>query len=70
MENLHIGKVLRVGDSLGITIPINVLRALKWQRGDTIVITNFAFEQFTVVRLPDEKIKELKTELANRTIKI
>lgn len=31
-------KLNRVGNSLKITIPVEVLRALKWQRGDTLSV--------------------------------
>jgi antitoxin component of MazEF toxin-antitoxin module len=31
-------KLNRVGNSLKITVPIEVLRALKWQAGDTLEI--------------------------------
>ena len=60
MENLHITKVVRHGDSLGIIIPVEVLRGVGLQRGDTLLLGMFSPGQFTAALLSDEKIKQLK----------
>lgn len=70
MENLYIKKIVRHGTSLGIVIPIELLRALGLQRGDSVVVAPVSPGQFLVSLLNDEKIKELKMQLANLTIKI
>jgi len=31
-------KILNVGSSMGIVLPVNLLRAIRWRIGDTIII--------------------------------
>lgn len=39
MEQLHITKVIMVGNSLGVIIPKNILDAIHMQRGDQVYFT-------------------------------
>lgn len=61
MENLFITKIVPHGTSLGIIIPIELLRGLELQRGDSLVLTPLANGMFQCAHLTNEKIKELKT---------
>ena len=65
MENLYITKVSRFGNSLGVIIPIELLRGLEIQRGDSLVFTPISSGRFMAAHLDSEKIKELKQYLNN-----
>lgn len=60
MEDIYLTKVVRVGSSKGIIIPTNILNALNWQRGDTIIFILANPEQLIIKRVSDKDIHELK----------
>lgn len=37
MQSIFISKIHRIGTSLGIVIPVEILRAYNWQRGDFVI---------------------------------
>lgn len=60
MEQLKITKLNRIGDSLGIIIPKNILSALKWERGDQVVFGIFNDDTVAVRKITNEEIKTWK----------
>ncbi len=60
MENIKLGKVIKVGDSLAITIPVSILRGLKINRGDSVVIGVYDENTFAVRRVPAQELRDLK----------
>ena len=55
MEILKIRKIQTVGTSLCVVLPADILRALKWERGDTLI---FKVAQNDVVVLRKMKPEE------------
>ena len=64
MENIHIGKVVRIGTGLGVIIPRAILRGVNLQRGDQVVFCDYVEGGFSVRVLSDKKIKEIKEYVA------
>lgn len=60
MENIKVGKVIKVGSSLAVVIPAELSRALNIKRGDHIVYAVFSENQFCVRRLTDEELRAMK----------
>ena len=60
MENIKVGKVLKVGTSLAVVIPAELARALHIERGDQVVYGAFTDNQFTVRRLTTEELQAMK----------
>ena len=59
MQPVNFTKIVRMGTSLGIIIPSEILRAYNWKRGDRLVF-NFATENLLQVKRPsDVEFKEL-----------
>lgn len=60
METISLSKIMRVGSSLCVVIPKPYLTALKWQRGD-IVILGATQDNILKIRLvTDLEIKQIK----------
>jgi len=68
MENINLTKVIRTGSSLGVVIPVNVIRAMGWERGDILVYTFISDNTLGLKRLSDQEIKTLRE--INRVISI
>lgn len=62
MENIKVGKVIKVGSSLAIVVPAGLARALNIKRGDQIVYGVFSENQFCVRRLTNEELRAVKPE--------
>ena len=60
MEELHITKIVKMGNSLGIIIPSNILKGYKWERGDRLIFGMTADNVLSVKRPSDKEFKELK----------
>ena len=62
METIFITKIIKVGDSHGVIIPVNILNAYHWQRGD-IVIFGFAADQVLFLKRPsDIELQKIKPD--------
>lgn len=61
MNYVKITKLIKVGDSLGIIIPKNILDALKWERGDQIVFGVYDETNIIIKRVTDTDLKIWKT---------
>ncbi len=62
MKALHFTKLVKVGTSLGVVIPSNVVRALGWERGDILVFGFAGTDQLVIKRVTDVEFQELKAE--------
>jgi len=60
MQNLQITKVMRVGSSLAIVIPVNILRALKIERGDQMTFGVYADDVICIRKISAEQLRELR----------
>jgi len=63
MENVNITKVIKVGTSLGIIIPKQLLTDLNILRGDHVVFGLFSEGQFFVRRLSVNEVQQLRPQL-------
>lgn len=61
MENIFITKLVKIGTSKGIVIPVNILRAYNWQRGDTLIFGFSGGDQLSIKRLSDRDFEYLKS---------
>jgi len=62
MENIKVGKVIKVGSSLAIVVPAELARALDIKRGDQIVYAVFSENQFCVRRLTEQDLRAMKPQ--------
>lgn len=62
MENLYITKIIKTGSSLCVVIPVEILRGMKWERGDYISFTMFEGEIVALIKLNDDTIRHLKAQ--------
>lgn len=63
MENVDITKVVKVGTSLGIIIPKQILTSCEIQRGDHIVFGLFTEGQFFVRKLSEKELRHLRPQV-------
>lgn len=63
METMILSKILRIGDSHGIIIPVQVLRAYHLERGDYVVFGFGDKEQIFFKKLSAEELKLLKPDV-------
>lgn len=68
MENLLIGKVCKVGTGHGIIIPVRILRALNFQRGDRIIFGDFKDDSFRIKRFDDNQLRAYQHYLESKII--
>lgn len=62
MEDLYLTKIVKVGNSLAVVVPKNVLHGLDWKRGDRVVFT-FGYDDTLIVKkVDDETIRRLKEQ--------
>ena len=62
MENLQITKMMRVGTSLAIVIPVNILRALKIERGDQMAFGVYADDVICIRKIQQEELLKIKPQ--------
>lgn len=60
MENLIITKVMRVGTSLAVVIPVNILRALKIERGDQMAFGVYVEDVICIRKIQQEDLLKIK----------
>ena len=56
-------KVLKVGTSLGVVIPRNLLRAMKIERGDQLAFAVYDEARIIMRKLTDNELKTLRLSL-------
>ncbi len=60
MENIYTTKIIKIGTSKGVVIPLDILNALNWQRGDSVIFTLAADDHLIIKKLNDETLRRLK----------
>lgn len=60
MEAIHITKLVKSGDSMGVIIPKNIRTAYGWERGDILVFVFASDTALTIRRLTPEEIRAIK----------
>lgn len=60
MEDIYTTKLIRVGNSLSVVIPRNILKANNWKKGDHIIFTFAGLECVILKRLTDADIRKIK----------
>lgn len=63
MQTLYITKIIKVGSSQGIVIPIPILQGMKWERGDYVVFGFGGNDQILLRRLTDKEMREMKPDI-------
>ena len=63
MQTIFITKLSKQGSSLGIIIPMSILRAYNWQRGDLLVFGFAGAEQLWLKKMTDKDMEMLKPDL-------
>lgn len=62
MQIVRLQRVIKVGPSLAVVVPVDVRRALGINRGDTVTIGIFEENTIVIRRLSDEEIKSLRPQ--------
>jgi len=60
MINLQITKIVRVGTSLCVVIPVNILRDLRLERGDQVAFAIAAGDVICLRKITDAEKLEIK----------
>lgn len=60
MINMQITKVVRVGTSLAVVIPVNILRGLFIERGDQVVFSIAAGDVLCMRKITDAEKLQIK----------
>ena len=63
MNYIRTTKVTRVGTSLAIVIPVEILRALKIQRGDQLVFGVYDDDTLIIKKIPDRELRNFKPDV-------
>lgn len=59
MEQIRITKIIRNGTSLSVTLPKEILQALKIQRGDQVVVRIFDERSIIISKISSEEIRRI-----------
>lgn len=62
MHNLRLQRVIKVGSSLAVTLPVEVCRALGIERGDAVTLGIFEENTVVIRRLTDADLKLLRPQ--------
>lgn len=60
MEYIYTTKLVKIGDSRGVVIPVPILDGLGWKRGDLLIFTFADGDQLITKKLDDAAIRRLK----------
>jgi len=60
MPSKDIQRIIKVGNSLAITVPASVARALNFQRGDRVVLSCVEEGTITVRKVNDKDLHNLR----------
>lgn len=60
METFYTTKVIRVGTSKAVVIPVPVLTGLGWERGDNVIFTLGYDDTLIIKKIDDASIRRLK----------
>ncbi len=62
MNSLFSTKIIQIGTSKGLVIPVEILRALQLDRGDLMVFAVYSEGQFICRKLSPVEIENLKPQ--------
>jgi antitoxin component of MazEF toxin-antitoxin module len=60
METFFTTKVVKIGSSVGLVIPRDILAACMWERGDRVVFSVIAGPTLVIRQLSEQEIRRLK----------
>lgn len=60
MQSYNITKIIKIGSSLGVVIPKNILNALTLERGDQVVFGAGEYDTLIIRKITDEKLLPVK----------
>lgn len=60
MERIYLTKIVKIGTSLGVVLPKEILAACMWDRGDYISFGVIAGPTLVARQLSDQEVKRLK----------
>lgn len=60
MQNLYVSKIIKVGTSKAIVIPVDIMKSLALERGDLIVFGVYKVGQFICRKLSPFEVENLK----------
>ena len=63
MEYIRTSKITRLGTSLAIVIPVEILRALQMQRGDQLVFGVYDDDTIIIKKIPDKELRNFKKDV-------
>jgi len=63
MQTIFLTKLTKQGTSLGVIIPVNILNALHWERGDILVFGFSGVDQIFLKRITDLELEKLKPQI-------
>lgn len=62
MDEVRIQRVIKVGTSLAVVLPVNVCRALCIQRGDRVAFGVFEDNTLVVRKLTEAEVRALRPQ--------
>lgn len=63
MQYIRTSKIMRVGTSLSIVIPVEILRALKMERGDQVVFGVYDDNTIIIKKIPDNELRNFQKDI-------
>lgn len=63
MEKIYTAKLTRVGSSLAVVVPKDILRAQKLERGDTFVFGVYDENVIVMRKISDRELAELRPKI-------
>jgi len=63
MEYIRTSKITRVGTSLAIVIPVEILRALKLLRGDQVMFGVYDEDTIIIKKIPDKELRNFLPDI-------
>ena len=63
MEYIRTSKIMRVGTSNAIVIPIEILRTLSMQRGDQVVFGVYEDDTIIIKKIPDKELRNFQPSI-------
>ena len=60
MDKIHVGKIIKVGSSHALILPVAILRAVEIQRGDYLIFAIYSDGILTARKLTPPEIIQMK----------
>lgn len=65
IDGIYIGKVIKFGNSEGVSIPADIRRALGIKRGDRVTFSVRAENEVTVRKITPSELQNLRVPIIN-----